>query len=399
MFIGKEAMLPFEGITIVALEQAVAAPFATRQLADLGARVIKIERRGVGDFARDYEEAVRGISAHHVWLNRSKESLTLDLKHPTAAAIIAGLLERADVFIQNLAPGAADRLGLSADRLIRDYPRLIVCGISGYGTSGPYRNKKAYDLLVQCEVGVVAITGTPETPCKTGISVADLAGGMYAYTGILTALYQRERTGMGTVLDVSLFDALGEWMGYPAYYTAYGGHQPGRTGASNAVIAPYGPFQCGDGKTVFLGIQNSREWARFCEVVLEQPELATDARFDSNPKRLANLDVLHAIIDKRFARLTAEAVIEHLEQAGIANARLNSVQEFWDHPQLQARDRWREVDSEVGTLKALLPPVTMRQVEPRMDPIPHLGAHTDLILRSLGYDDEAIRQLRSEGVI
>src|SRR6266511_4219582 len=374
MLIGKEAMLPFEGITIVALEQAVAAPFATRQLADLGARVIKIERPGVGDFARDYEEAVRGISAHHVWLNRSKESLTLDLKHPTAAAIIAG-------------------------RLIRDYPRLIVCGISGYGTSGPYRNKKAYDLLVQCEVGVVAITGTPETPCKTGISVADLAGGMYAYTGILTALYQRERTGMGTVLDVSLFDALGEWMGYPAYYTAYGGRQPGRTGASNAVIAPYGPFQCGDGKTVFLGIQNSREWARFCEIVLEQPQLATDARFDSNPKRLANLDVLHAIIDKRFARLTAEAVIEHLEQAGIANARLNSVQEFWDHPQLQARDRWREVDSEVGTLKALLPPITMRQVEPRMDPIPRLGAHTDLILRSLGYDDEAIRQLRSEGVI
>jgi itaconate CoA-transferase len=392
-------MLPLEGISIVALEQAVAAPFATRQLADLGARVIKIERPGVGDFARGYEEAVHGISAHHVWLNRSKESLTLDLKRPAAAAIIAGLLERADVFIQNLAPGAADRLGLSADRLVRDYPRLIVCGISGYGTSGPYQNKKAYDLLVQCEVGVVAITGTPETPCKTGISVADLAGGMYAYTGILTALYQRERTGMGTVLDVSLFDALGEWMGYPAYYTAYGGRQPGRTGARNAVIAPYGPFQCGNGKTVFLGIQNSREWARFCEVVLEQPELATDARFDSNPKRLANLDALHAIIDKRFARLTAEAVIKHLEQAGIANARLNSVQEFWDHPQLAARDRWREVDSEVGTLKALLPPVTMRQVEPRMDPIPRLGAHTDLILRSLGYDDEAIRQLRSEGAI
>lgn len=392
-------MLPFEGITVVALEQAVAAPFATRQLADLGARVIKIERPSVGDFARGYEEAVRGLSAHHVWLNRSKESLTLDLKRPAATAIMAGLLERADVFIQNLAPGATDRLGLGADRLIAEYPRLIVCGISGYGTSGPYRNKKAYDLLVQCEVGVVAITGTPETPCKTGISVADLAGGMYAFAGILTALYRREHTGRGTVLDVSLFDALGEWMGYPAYYTAYGGRQPARTGASNAVIAPYGPFSCGDGKTIFLGIQNSREWTRFCEVVLEQPELATDSRFDSNPKRLANRESLHAIIDTSFARLTAEEVIARLEQAGIANARLNSVQEFWDHPQLQARNRWREVDSEVGTIKTLLPPVTMREVEPRMNPIPRLGAHTEPILHSLGYDDAAIAQLRAEGAI
>jgi len=300
---------------------------------------------------------------------------------------------------QNLVPGAADRLGLGADRLLTDYPRLIVCGISGYGTSGPYRSKKAYDLLVQCEVGVVAITGTPETPCKAGISVADLAGGMYAFTGILTALYQRERTGKGTALDVSLFDALGEWMGYPAYYTAYGGKQPARTGASNAVIAPYGPFSCGDGKTVFLGIQNSREWARFCEVVLEQPELTADVRFDSNPKRLANRQALHAIIDTCFAGLTAEAVIARLEQAGIANARLNSVQEFWDHPQLQERSRWREVDSEVGIIKALLPPVTMQQVEPRMDPIPRLGAHTQAILCSLGYDDAAIAQLRSERAI
>lgn len=392
-------MLPLEGNTVVALEQAVAAPFATRQLADLGARVIKIERPGVGDFARSYEEAVRGMSAHFVWLNRSKESLTLDLKHPAAMGIIAGLLERADVFIQNLAPGAADRLGLSADRLTTRYPRLIVCGISGYGTSGPYRDKKAYDLLVQCEAGVVSITGTPETPSKAGISVADIAAGMYAYTGILTGLYQRERTGTGMAFEVSLFEALGEWMGYPAYYTAYGGRQPARTGASNAVIAPYGPFPCGDGKTIFLGLQNSREWVRFCELVLARPELATDARFDSNSKRFANREALHAIIEVRFARLTAEEVVELLDRAGIANARLNSVQEFWDHPQLQARDRWREVDSEVGRIKALLPPVTVRESEPRMDPIPSLGAHTEPILRSLGYDDEDIRRLRAQGAI
>lgn len=392
-------MLPLAGITVVALEQAVAAPFATRQLADLGARVIKTERPEVGDFARGYEEAVHGISAHHVWLNRSKESLTLDLKQPAAAAIMAGLLADADVFIQNLAPGAADRLGLRADVLTGRYPRLIVCGISGYGTSGPYADKKAYDLLVQCEVGVVAITGTPETPSKAGISVADLAGGMYAYTGILTALYQRERTGQGTALEVSLFDALGEWMGYPAYYTAYGGRQPARTGASNAVIAPYGPFMCGDGKTVFLGLQNSREWVRFCDVVLGQPALAADPRFDTNPNRLANRAALHAIIDTLFMQLTADHVIARLDQAGIANARLNSVQEFWDHPQLAARGRWREVDSEVGRIKALVPPVTMRDVEPRMEPIPALGAHTASILRDLGYDDAAIEQLRADGVI
>lgn len=392
-------MLPLEGITVVALEQAVAAPFATRQLADLGARVIKIERPGVGDFARGYEEAVRGISAHHVWLNRSKESLTLNLKHPAASAIITALLADADVFIQNLVPGAADRLGLNAATLTQRDPRLIVCGISGYGTSGPYAHKKAYDLLVQCEVGVVSITGTPETPAKAGISVADLAGGMYAYTGILTALFQRERTGTGTILDVSLFDALGEWMGYPAYYTAYGGHQPARTGASNAVIAPYGPFRCGDGKTIFLGLQNSREWVRFCDLVLDQPELAADQRFDSNPRRLTNRAALHDMIDEVFAKLTAEQVIERLDQAGIANARLNSVQEFWDHPQLQARNRWREVDSEVGPIQALVPPVTMQHVAPRMEPIPSLGAHTAAILHSLGYDDAAIHQLRTEGAI
>jgi crotonobetainyl-CoA:carnitine CoA-transferase CaiB-like acyl-CoA transferase len=392
-------VLPLANITVVALEQAVAAPFATRQLADLGARVIKIERPGAGDFARGYEEAVRGMSAHFVWLNRSKESLTLDLKHPAAAAIVAGLLDSADVFVQNLAPGAAERLGLGAETLTARYPRLIVCGISGYGASGPYRDKKAYDLLVQCEAGVVAITGTPETPSKTGISVADLAGGMYAFSGILTALYDRERSDRGAAIEVSLLEALGEWMGYPAYYTAYGGRQPARSGASNAVIAPYGPFACGDGKIVFLGIQNSREWARFCERVLNDPALADDRRFETNPRRLENRAELQAIVEARFAGLTAEAAIALLEEVGIANARLNSVQEFWDHPQLAARGRWREVDSEVGPIKALLPPATIHGVEPRMDPIPGLGAHTEVILRSLGYDDAAIARLREEGAV
>jgi crotonobetainyl-CoA:carnitine CoA-transferase CaiB-like acyl-CoA transferase len=393
------SMLPLSGITVVALEQAVAVPFATRQLADLGARVIKIERPGVGDFARDYDAAVHGLSANFVWLNRSKESLTLDLKHPAAAAIMAGLLEQADVFIQNLAPGAAARLGLAAATLTARHPRLIVCDVSGYGSSGPYRDKKAYDLLVQCEVGVVSITGTPESPAKVGISVADIAAGMYAYTGILTALYQRERTGVGAALEVSLFESLGEWMSFPAYYTAYNGQPPTRSGASHAAIAPYGPFLCGDGKRVFLGIQNSREWAKFCTAVLELPELTADPRFATGILRVAHRNELQAIIEARFAGQTAEAVLERLEQVGIANARFNSVQEFWDHPQLQARDRWREVDTEAGPIQALLPPVTMGGYTPRMDPVPSLGAHTAAILGELGYGVDAVRQLRESAAI
>ena len=392
-------MLPLEGITIISLEQAVAAPFATRQLADLGARVVKIERPSVGDFARDYDETVRGMASHFVWLNRSKESLTLDLKHPQARQIIHRLLEDADVFIQNLAPRAAERLGLSPEVLAQRYPRLIVCSVSGYGASGPYRDKKAYDLLVQCETGLVSVTGTPETPSKVGISIADISAGMYAFTGILTALYQRERTGKGTVLDVSLFESLGEWMGYAAYFAAYNSTPPPRTGASHATIAPYGPFRAGDGKQVNLGLQNEREWAHFCTLVLEQPEMATDPRFDSNAKRVANREALHARIDAVFSQLTIEQVIARLDRAQIANARMNSMQEFWDHPQLQARERWREVGSPVGPLKALLPPVTMRDVEPRMDPIPALGEQTEQILRSLGYQDEQISRLRAERVI
>jgi len=392
-------MLPLEGITIISIEQAVAAPFATRQLADLGARVVKIERPGVGDFARDYDETVRGMASHFVWLNRSKESLTLDLKHPEARQIVHQLLEDADVFIQNLAPGATERLGLGPEVLAQHYPRLIVCDVSGYGASGPYRDKKAYDLLVQCETGLVSVTGTQETPAKVGISIADISAGMYAFTGILTALYQRERTGKGTALEVSLFEALGEWMGYAAYFAAYGGTPPPRTGASHATIAPYGPFRAGDGKQVNLGLQNEREWAQFCIMVLEQPEMATDPRFDSNAKRVANREALHAMIDAVFNQLTIDQVIARLDQAQIANARMNSMQEFWDHPQLQARERWREIGSPVGPLKALLPPVTMRDVEPRMDPIPALGEQTAQILRSLGYRNEQINQMRAEHVI
>ena len=392
-------MLPLEGITVLSIEQAVAAPFATRQLADLGARVVKIERPGVGDFARVYDETVRGMASHFVWLNRSKESLTLDLKHPEAQHIVHQLLEDADVFIQNLAPGATERLGLGPEALTQRYPRLIVCNISGYGSSGPYRDKKAYDLLVQCETGLVSVTGTPETPSKAGISIADTAAGMYAFTGILTALFQRERTGKGTALEVSLFEALGEWMGYAAYFAAYGGTPPPRTGASHATIAPYGPFRAGDGKQVNLGLQNEREWAHFCTLVLEEPAMATDPRFDSNARRVANREALHASIDAVFSQLTIDQVVARLDRAQIANARMNEMQEFWNHPQLEARKRWREVDSPVGPLKALLPPVTMRDVEPRMDPIPALGAHTEQLLHALGYQDEQISQLRAKRVI
>src|SRR5947199_5497283 len=307
-------MLPLEGITIISLEQAVAAPFATRQLADLGARVIKIERPDVGDFARGYDETVRGMASHFVWLNRSKESFTLDLKHPEAGLIVLQLLEDADVFIQNLAPGAAERLGLGPEELAQRYPRLIVCAISGYGASGPYRDKKAYDLLVQCETGLVSVTGTPETPAKVGISIADIAAGMYAFTGILTALYQRERTGKGTALDISLFEALGEWMGYAAYFAAYGGTPPPRTGASHATIAPYGPFRAGDGKQVNLGLQNEREWAHFCLLVLEKPDMASHPRFDSNARRVANREALYAIIDTAYSALSLARVRTRLER-------------------------------------------------------------------------------------
>jgi itaconate CoA-transferase len=392
-------MHPLEGITVVSLEQAVAAPFASRQLADLGARVIKIERPGSGDFARGYDATVLGQSSHFVWLNRSKESLTLDMKHPQAAEVMARLLARADVFIQNLAPGAAERLGLGAGRLRERHPRLIVCGISGYGGSGPYAHKKAYDLLVQCESGVVSVTGTPETPGKAGISIADIAAGVYAYSGILTALYRRERTGEGATLDVSMFDALGEWMGYPAYFAAYGGSPPPRTGAEHATIFPYGAFPAGDGKPVFFGIQNEREWERFCREVIERPDLVDDPRCRGNAARQAHRAELRAEVEGALSRFDAGEVVRRLDAADIANARLNSMQEFWDHPQLAARGRWRDVDSPAGRLRALLPPATLEGCEARMDPIPAVGEHTRPILAELGFDEALVARLAGDGAI
>jgi itaconate CoA-transferase len=392
-------MLPLEGVVVVAVEQAVAAPFASRQLADLGARVIKIERPGAGDFARSYDTTVKGLASHFVWTNRSKESLTLDLKHPDAVEALRRLLARADVFIHNLAPGAVTRLGFGSSALRASHPRLITCGISGYGTSGPYRDKKAYDLLVQSEAGLVSITGTEETPSKVGISIADIAAGMYAFSSILAALLRRERTGDGATVEVSLFDALAEWMGYPAYFTEYGGAPPPRSGARHAAIAPYGPYRTADGRAVYLGIQNEREWKRFCEEVLQQPSLAADARFLSNSLRVEHQEALTAIITAAFAALAAESVVERLEAAGIANARMNSVREFLDHPQLTARGRWREVDSPAGPLRALLPAFDMDGVEPRMGAVPGVGEHTDAILQELGFDAVTIAGWRLAGIV
>ena len=392
-------MLPLEGITVVSLEQAVAAPFATRQLADLGARVIKVERPEVGDFARGYDRTVKGLASHFVWLNRTKESLTLDLKQDEAKEVLARIIERADVFVQNLAPGATGRLGFGAQILRERHPSLIVCDISGYGSSGPYRDKKAYDLLVQCEAGLVSITGTPETPSKVGVSIADIACGMYAYSGILAALLRRGRTGEGAALEVSLFEALAEWMGFPAYYAMYGGKEPPRTGASHAAIAPYGPFECGDGKVIFLGIQNEREWERFCEVVLDQPALADDARFASNSERVENRDDLYQDIETILQKFSSSEAIERLEEAKIANARMRTVRGLLEHPQLEARDRWREVGSPVGPLRALLPPATIDSIEPLMAPIPSVSEHTEKILAELGYDDDTVATLRQAAAI
>jgi itaconate CoA-transferase len=379
------ADLPLDGITVVSLEQAVAAPFATRQLADLGARVIKVERPGVGDFARGYDETVRGMSSHFVWLNRSKESLALDLKEDENKEILRRLVARSDVVVQNLAPGAAGRLGFGAEDLRAEHPHLVYCSVSGYGEGGPYTQKKAYDLLVQCEVGLVSITGTPETPSKVGLPAADIAAGMYAYSGILSALFRHERTGEGATLEVSMLEALAEWMGFPAYFTGYGGEEPRRSGASHAAIAPYGPFACADGEVVFLGIQNEREWKRFCEEVLGRERMAEDDRFDKNFRRVENRAELHAEIEEVFSSLSSEEAIERLEGAGVANARMRTVRQFLDHPQLEARDRWREFGSPVGSLRGLLPPATLAGTEPVMASIPQVGEHNEKLLAELGY--------------
>jgi crotonobetainyl-CoA:carnitine CoA-transferase CaiB-like acyl-CoA transferase len=393
-------MQPLKGITVVTLEHAIAAPFATRQLADMGARVIKIERPGVGDFARGYDERVRGLASHFVWTNRSKESLTLDVKHEEAQKLLMRLiLEEADVVVQNLAPGAAARLGLSYEALSKLKPGIIVCDISGYGSDGPYRDKKAYDLLIQSEAGFVSVTGTPDTPSKAGPSIADIAAGMYAYTNILAALMHRQQTGEGQRIDVSMLESLTEWMNYPLYYAFEGAAPPPRTGASHATIYPYGPFPAGDGKTVMLGLQNEREWKIFCDKVLLQPALATQERFASNAKRSALRAELSALIIEAFATLTAEQVAQRLEQSGIANAQVNTMQEVWAHPQLQARGRWREVQTSAGTIPALLPPGSWQHGEPRMDAVPALGQHTDAILSHYGYSAEGINALRDQGVV
>jgi len=397
-------MQPLKGITVVTLEHAIAAPFATRQLADMGARVIKIERPGVGDFARGYDERVKGLASHFVWTNRSKESLTLDVKHEEAQKVLMRLiLEEADVVVQNLAPGAAARLGVSFEALSKVKPGIIVCDISGYGDDptnpGPYRDKKAYDLLIQSEAGFVSITGTPETPAKAGNSMADIAAGMYAYTNILAALMHRQQTGEGQRIDVSMLESLTEWMSYPLYYAFDGAPPPPRTGASHATIYPYGPFAAGDGKTVMLGLQNEREWKIFCDKVLLQPELAAEARFASNAKRSAARDELSKLILQAFASLTAAQVAQRLETAGIANAQVNTMQEVWAHPQLKARERWRQVQTSAGAIPALLPPGSWQHGEPRMDAVPALGQHTDAILSRYGYSAEAIAALREQGVV
>jgi itaconate CoA-transferase len=388
---------PLSGVTVLAIEQAVAVPFATRQLADLGARVIKIERPIGGDFARAYDTTVQGLASHFVWLNRSKESLTLDLKRPEAQGVLARLLERADVFVQNLAPGAADRLGLGTGELRAKHPRLIVAALSGYGSTGPYATKKAYDLLVQSEVGLVSITGTPDTPSKVGLSIADIAGGMYTYSGILTALFQRQRTGQGTALEVSLFEALGEWMGYAMYYT-FGGTPPARTGASHATIAPYGPYRTRDGQVIF-GLHNDREWSAFCATVLRQPALAADARFESNHQRVQHRAAMNAEIDRVLGELTTGEAMARLDAAQIASARINTVEQFIDHPQLAGRHAWRQVDSPAGPVRALVPPVRMEDVEPMMGGIPALGQHSESILAELGFEAPTIERWKQEGVI
>lgn len=396
---GAIAPRPLDGITVVSLEHAIAAPFCTRQLADMGARVIKVERPGVGDFARSYDERVKGLASHFVWTNRSKESLALDLKRPEAAGILAELLGQADVLVQNLAPGAAARLGLSFDVLHEKHPRLIVCDISGYGEGGAYQDKKAYDLLIQSESGFLSVTGTPDTPAKAGCSISDIAAGMYAYSSILSALLLRGSTGQGSRIDVSMLESMVEWMGFPMYYAFEGAAPPPRAGASHATIYPYGPFPVGDGSEVMLGLQNEREWAAFCQIVLEQSDLAADSRFSNNSQRVANKEALRVLIVTTFASLSRAQVIQRLEAASIANASVNTMLDVWNHPQLAERKRWRQVDSAAGPLPALMPPASNSAFQARMDKIPALGENSATILAGLGYSEEQIRDFAKQGVI
>ncbi|MFC4466005.1 CaiB/BaiF CoA transferase family protein [Streptomyces xiangluensis] len=397
---GRPAPLPLAGVTVVSVEQAVAAPFATRQLADLGARVIKVERPGEGDFARRYDTTVDGESSYFVWLNRSKESLTLDLKSAQGREILEQLLGGADVFVQNLAPGAAARLGFGAEDLAERHSSLIPCSITGYGSSGPWADRKAYDLLVQCQTGLVSLTGNEHGAARAGVSVADIAAGMYAYSGILTALYTRATTGVARAVEVSLFEALAEWMSQPAYYTRHGGTQPPRIGTQHATIAPYGAFPAADGKDVLFSIQNEREWVALCEQFLERPELVDDPRFATGSDRVAHRDEINAIVAERFRRSGSGEVSELLDSAGIANAGVNDVGEFLAHPVLGARGRWQDVRLPGGgAVPALLPPVDLAGIPARMDPVPAVGEHTERILGELGHSAEAIDDLRTAKVI
>ena len=395
----KAGPRPLDGITVVSLEHAIAAPFCTRQLADMGARVIKIERPGVGDFARKYDERTRGMASHFVWTNRSKESLTLDLKHEEAGPILNELLAQADVLVQNLAPGAAARMGLSFDALHARFPKLIVCDISGYGEGGPYEKKKAYDLLIQSESGFISVTGSPDAPAKAGCSIADISAGSYAYSSILNAVLLRHKTGLGSHLDVSMLESMVEWMSFPLYYAFEGQQPPPRAGAAHATIYPYGPFPVGDGSNVMLGLQNEREWQIFCEKVLAQPALAKDPRYDSTSKRVENREGLRGLIENAFSKMTIDQVVQALEDAQIANARVNEMKDVWAHPQLKARQRWTEVDSPVGPLPALLPPATSSAFDARMDRIPAIGEHTKAILKSLGVSAATVAKLEADKAI
>jgi itaconate CoA-transferase len=392
-------MRTLEGLTIVTFEHAIAAPFCTRQLADLGARVIKVERPGAGDFARSYDTRTRGLASHFVWVNRSKESLTLDIKHPKAQAVLDALIAKADVVVQNLAPGAAARLGISWQLLSTKYPRLTLCDISGYGPDGPYRDKKAYDLLIQSEAGLVSISGTKEHPSKSGASIADIAAGMYAYSNILAALLRRGATGKGSHIEVSMLEAMVEWTSYALYYTYDNAQPPAREGASHAAIFPYGPFTSGNGITVILAVQNAREWESFCLTVLERPDVLANPAYSGNPQRVALRKELGLIIENVFHSLTGAQLVARLDKAEIANALMNDMQAVWDHPQLHARDRWTEIDSPVGKLRALFPPGMNREDDPHMGAVPSLGQHTDIVLSDLGFDFADIEALKTAGAV